>query len=215
MVDEWILRSLRRIIRAVDIHSKRLATLYELTTPQLVCLRELEKIPWMSAGRLAREVSLSPATLTGILNRLDARGLIERHRSPEDRRKVRIAITLAGRELVGKAPLSLHERFSRRLTRLPEEEQAEIERALNLVVQLMEAEDIDAAPLLGSGLATADPRQVTEFLQPDGRPELDTTPAEPSAPALVSDGRRRSGKGRRLKVAGTRDAAAPAEDKAG
>ena len=165
--DEWILRALRRISRAVDLHSRQLASRHGLTAPQLVCLRQLAQTEGIGPGRLAKEVSLSPATITGIVDRLENRGLVTRQRSKWDRRQVELYLTDEGRELVESAPLPLHERFSRRLARLPEHRQAEIEKTLSLIVEMMEAENLDAAPLLSSGPATADSEELEEFLAPD------------------------------------------------
>ncbi|REJ76936.1 MAG: MarR family transcriptional regulator [Acidobacteria bacterium] len=146
MYDERILRSLRRIIRAVDIHSKHLAQHHRLTAPQLVCLRELRSQGPISAGRLAQAVSLSPATITGIVDRMERRGLVQRTRSEQDRRQVVVQITDKGVRRTDAAPLSLNERFSRRLARLPEEVQARIDQALSQVAELMEAEQLEAPP---------------------------------------------------------------------
>ena len=173
--DEWILRALRRISRAVDIHSRQLARRFGLTAPQLVCLRQLARDDGIGPGKLATEVSLSPATITGILDRLERQGLVTRERSTFDRRQIVVRITERGRKLVDSAPLPLHERFSRRLARLPESQQADIERTLSLVVEMMEAEHLDAAPLLGSGPATAGSEALEDFLA-DGAAEA--APAE-------------------------------------
>lgn len=148
MYDEWILRSLRRIIRAVDLHSKQLQTTHQLTVPQLICLRAIESSGPLKAGQLANDVSLSPATITGIVDRLEQRELARRRRSETDRRQVLLEITDRGREVLASAPPSLNERFSRGLARLTEHEQADIERVLQRVVSLMEADDLDAAPVL-------------------------------------------------------------------
>lgn len=148
--DENILRALRRIIRAVDLYSRQLSIRHSLTGPQLVCLRQLLRSGAMTPGQLAREISLSPATISGILDRLERRGYLTRTRRPEDKRQVLVELTDSGRELVDRTPLPLHERFTRRLAELPEARQAEIERVLQQVVTMMEAEEIDAAPLLAN-----------------------------------------------------------------
>lgn len=148
--DERILRALRRIIRAVDLYSRQLSMRHSLTGPQLVCLRQLVAQGPITPGCLAREVSLSPATVSGILERLERRGYLTRRRRPEDKRQVLVEVTTKGRKLVSQTPPPLHERFTRRLAELPEAEQAEIDRVLERVVSMMEAEEIEAAPLLAN-----------------------------------------------------------------
>jgi len=147
-LEERILISLRRIIRAVDVHSRQLLRHHHLTAPQLTCLRHLRATGPVLAGELARGVSLSQATVTGILDRLEDRELVARRRSTEDRRCVLVELTDAGGELVATAPMPLHERFSRRLAELPEERRDRIRTVLDEIVEMMEAGRLDAAPVL-------------------------------------------------------------------
>ena len=149
--DDSILRSLRRIMRAVDLHSRQLARQHNLTGPQLVCLRRLSSADGLTHGELAEAVSLSQATVTGIVDRLEAQALVRRERSTSDRRAVRILLTEAGRKLAATAPSGLQERFATRLRALPGAEQAAIDAALRQIVAMMEAEGLDAAPILDVG----------------------------------------------------------------
>ena len=149
--DEEILLSLRRISRAIDLHSRSLAARFELTAPQLVCLRQVVAGRAAAAGELARQVSLSQATVTGILDRLEARGLLERHRDPHDRRRQLLSPTQAGRRLAAAAPIPLQERFAARLAALPPADQQGIAQALARIVEMMEAEEISAQPVMAAG----------------------------------------------------------------
>lgn len=150
-----ILRALRRILRAVDRHGRRLAQQHRLTGPQLICLREIRRGEPLNPGQLARSVSLSPATVTGILDRLETRGLVTRRRRNRDKRQVLVQLTEQGADMLRHTPPPLQERFVQRLETLAPEEREHIATALARVVELMDAEDIDAAPLLASGAATA------------------------------------------------------------
>lgn len=168
--DESILVSLRRITRAIDLHSRRLAAVYHLTSPQLVCLRHLAHHGVTTPGNLARQVALSQATVTGILDRLERRGLVYRERDRVDRRKVNIVLTDEGRELVENAPMPLQQAFAERLASLPDRQQEKIASVLASIVEMMEAEDLDAAPMLAAGHISAAADDVTDFLE-DGRGE--------------------------------------------
>ncbi len=168
--EDSILRSLRRMTRAVDLHSKQLARHHSLTGPQLVCLRLIEKRGVITPSELAKGVSLSQGTVTGILERLAARDLIRRERSAEDKRKILVQLTSAGADLVKTAPSSLQEQFSKRLAALPEGEQAMIDWIMQRVVTLMEAEDVDAAPIMATGPMSAEAEVVADFLDPDAEP---------------------------------------------
>jgi DNA-binding MarR family transcriptional regulator len=150
-IEDDILRSLRRITRAIDLHSKQLMAHCGLTGPQLVCLRTIGREDQLPLGQLARAVSLSQATVTGIVDRLVDRGLVKRRRVQSDRRSISISVTDAGRELILSAPSPLQERFSSRLAALSEEDRRALSEALDRVVQMMDGTEIDAAPLLDVG----------------------------------------------------------------
>jgi len=148
--DENILRSFRRITRAIDIYSRQLANEYQLTGPQLVCLQSLARSGPIAPSKLASAISLSHPTVTGILDRLERRNLVTRTRLPDDRRRVEVDLTEEGRKLAEKAPLPLHERFAARFTQLSEEEQAKIDEVLNHVVEMMETDKSEDGPAAAS-----------------------------------------------------------------
>jgi len=143
-----ILRALRKIIRAVDVHSRKLNQDFKITAPQMICLYCLQREGPMTLSRLATEVSLGASTTNGIVDRLEAKGLLTRTRSQKDHRKVDLAITDAGRELTHAAPPLLQDRFSEALRQLPESEQAAIALSLERVVELMGAGHLDTLPNL-------------------------------------------------------------------
>ena len=134
------LQSLRRIMRAVDLHSRRLAVRYNVTGPQLACLRAIHGQGSMTSAQLAREVYLSPSTIVGILDRLEEKGWITRRRSSQDRRLIDVSVTVAGAELLGTISSPLTENLSSALGRLPESEQAAINLALDKLISLIEIE---------------------------------------------------------------------------
>lgn len=149
-----ILRALRRILRVVDLHGRRLAQQHGLSGPQLLCLREIRRNGPLNPGQLARSVSLSPATITGILDRLEGRALVSRRRRNRDKRQVLVELTDQGAALLGQVAPPLQERFVERLAELDPADRERIAASLEQVVTLMDAEDLDAAPLLASGAAT-------------------------------------------------------------
>lgn len=187
--DESILRALRRVIRAVDLYSRQLSVKHSLTGPQLVCLRQLARRGGMTPGQLAREISLSPATISGILDRLEKRGCITRNRRPEDKRQILVILTDAGRALIERTPLPLQERFTQRLAELPVSRQAEIDDVLQQVVALMEAEELDAAPLLANW-PTAGEGKTVSAIPARGKHPVDTTPAAPGEQGGAEDNAR-------------------------
>lgn len=146
-----ILRSLRRIIRAVEMYSKKLASSHKITGPQLVCLLSIMEKEPLTATQIARDVHLSASTVVGVLDRLEEKGLTQRERDKSDRRKVYVTLTDKGRELADSAPSPLQDKLSLALNALNELEQVSIALALEKVVELMEVGDVDASPLLEPG----------------------------------------------------------------
>jgi DNA-binding MarR family transcriptional regulator len=146
-----ILQALRRIIRAVDIHSRKLATQHKITGPQLGCLLAVKENGPITSAKLAQKVYLSPSTIVGIIDRLEEKNLVQRNRNNKDRRLIHICITAAGEQLVAVAPSLLQDTLVSALIELPDEEQISITMALEKLVDLMEAGHISAAPLLETG----------------------------------------------------------------
>jgi DNA-binding MarR family transcriptional regulator len=145
-----LLASLRKITQAISLHSKDLNRRYGLTGPQLVILNQIGIHDTLTVTELARSISLSQATTTDILNRLEKRGFVERARDVRDRRRVAVRITSKCREILSQAPPPLQEAFVDRYSNLPEWEQLMILSALHRIVDLMSAEKIDAAPFLST-----------------------------------------------------------------
>jgi DNA-binding MarR family transcriptional regulator len=145
-----MLVSLRKIIQAISLHSRNLHRKYGLTGPQLVILSDIASHQPLSVTQLAKSINLSQATVTGILNRLEKKGLVVRERDKVDRRRVMIRITPKCHEILSKAPPALQETFVEDYTNLPEWEQLMILSALERVVDLMAAGKIDAVPFLST-----------------------------------------------------------------
>tara|TARA_R110000823_G_scaffold27609_20_gene80569 strand:+ start:36632 stop:37108 length:477 start_codon:yes stop_codon:yes gene_type:complete len=145
---QGVLVSLRRIIRATDMQSKRMEKLCGLTIPQVMVLRAINELGDVTVKRISEEVSLSQATVTTILNRLESRKLVERMRGEVDKRVVNARLTQAGRETLSAAPLLLHEKFIERFESLESWEQTQILSSMQRIAAMMDAEQIDASPLL-------------------------------------------------------------------
>lgn len=145
-----MLVSLRKITQAITLHSRDLSRRYGLTGPQLIILSEIANNQTLSVTELARYISLSQATVTDILNRLEKRGLIARTRDSVDRRRVLIRITDQCQQILSQTPPPLQETFVERYSTLSEWEQLMILSAFKRVVDLMSAGKIDAAPFLST-----------------------------------------------------------------
>lgn len=146
-----ILIALRRIIRAVDLHSKKLVKDTGLTAPQLVIMQTLLRSGPQKPSTLSRDISLSQPTVTAILDRLERAGLTARTRSETDRRTVMIELTQAGRDAAQSAPELLQSEFLTAFRELPGWEQHMLIASLQRISALMDAGALDASPFLSAG----------------------------------------------------------------
>jgi DNA-binding MarR family transcriptional regulator len=170
--DLQVLRCLRRIMRAVDIYSRKLKTTHQLTTPQLICLLCVVEEGPLNSAAISKSIYLSPSTLVGILDRLESRGLVSRERDSEDRRIVNVTASNEGIKIAKVAPSPLQDNLANALQQLAEMEQATIARSLQRIVDLMEAEQLDAAPILDTGQLDAivgNDAASTDAVTPEGQ----------------------------------------------
>lgn len=138
-----ILRLLRRINHATDLHSKRLIKATGLTTPQLIVLKAIHELGEVTAGTIAEHVSLSAGTVSILLDRLESHGLIERYRSTRDRRVAHARLTQKGADVVSRAPALMRDTFIAHFSRLNGSEQARSVAVLEAIADMMDAEDVD------------------------------------------------------------------------
>jgi len=186
-LEEQVIAALRRITRAIDLHSRLLLQKNGLTIPQLAALQATQRLQPVTVGALARDIHLGPATVTGILGRLEKRGLISRTRGDLDRRSVVIRLTDDGTKLVAEAPSLLQDRFHRELAKLQGWEQTMILATLQRIASMMDAEDIEAAPVLVPGVVSAVPEDVARYLEKAVVPTDETPLAEEELATIQQD----------------------------
>jgi len=140
----YVLSTLRQIIRAIDIHSRQLSKQYGLTGPQLIVISEIGQYGPMTIGELARRISLSQATVTTILDRLELKELATRKRDSRDKRRVYVAITDKARTILESHPNFLQDAFVRRFNALEDWEQTLILSSIQRLSAMMNAQDLPA-----------------------------------------------------------------------
>lgn len=173
-IENQVIVALRRISRAIDLHSRALMQEYGLTAPQLAALQAVGELQPVSVSGIARSIHLSLATVTGIFNRLESRELVKRSRNGPDRRTVMLELTGGGGELLKAAPSLLQDRFRRELAKLEQWEQRQLLASLQRIASMMDAEEIEAAPVLTSGIVTALPEDVSRYLEEAVKPAEET-----------------------------------------
>ncbi len=143
-----VLIAIRRITQSIDLHSRRLVKQFGLTGPQLIILREISQSDEITASDIARAISLSQATVTGVLDRLEKRGFVVRRRSDHDRRRTLVEMTREGNQMLETAPPLMQESFTEQFDELQAWEQHMILSSLHRLVAMMDAKKIEAVPML-------------------------------------------------------------------
>jgi len=139
-----IVQGLRRIVKALHTYSQDVYRQYGLTGPQLWALKTLQREGRLSAGQLARALAVHQSSLSILIDRLEKRGLVTRVRSRGDGRFVLIELTKRGLSLSAMAPEPAQGRLLHGLLAMSRAEVTQIRRAVDRLVQLMEAEDTTA-----------------------------------------------------------------------
>ncbi len=155
-----ILTNLRKIIRSVNLESKRIEKEYGISIPQLLCLIYLSEQPDFQAPHKSIKdyLQLNASTVTGIISRLEKKGLVARLPRREDKRIVLIVLTSKGADMLKQVPEPLHEQLLQKLNQLTPEKLGELQLAFDLIIEFLNIEDVEAAPII-----TASPNiQVSE-----------------------------------------------------
>lgn len=113
------MRTLWAVDHALQSASKRMEARNGITGPQRLVLRIVGRNPGISAGAVSETLHLHPSTLTGVLKRLETRGLVERRADPADARRALLHLTSRGRELDDVRSGSVEAAVRRSLGRLP------------------------------------------------------------------------------------------------
>jgi len=145
-----ILIKIRKIVRSVNLESKKIQKEYGVSIPQILSLEYLNRSEnFQSTQRELRDyLNLNSSTVTGIINRLESRGFLARLPKREDKRTTHIVMTSKGSELLKKTPSLLHEKLTRKLENVSEDHTHDINEALNLIIHYLGIDDIDASPVI-------------------------------------------------------------------
>ena len=145
------LKAIRRILRAAEQGTRRLAAETGLTPSQLLVLKEIERTDETTPASIASSLQFNHATVTNIVDKLEQRDLVLRRRAERDRRQMLLRVTPEGRHMLDAAPDLLQQRFESDFETLPAWERAMILAALERLGELLDADQIDAAPLIDAG----------------------------------------------------------------
>lgn len=109
-----------------------------MTWPQVLLLKKIARHGEASLGELAKASHLSQATITGIVDRLEHRDLIQKRRGRSDRRRILVKLTPAANRMLKNHPELLRAHFADAFKTLPRSEQQGILKSLQRLETLME-----------------------------------------------------------------------------
>ncbi|NIZ10763.1 MarR family winged helix-turn-helix transcriptional regulator [Pseudooceanicola sp. HF7] len=143
--------ALRRILRATELFGKELAQAAGLSPVQFRVLQLVAGQGMSTPKAISVQMGVTQATVTALLDKLEKQGMLTRERSKVDRRQMNIAVTEMGRETLEEAPDPLQQRYVRKFESLKDWEQSQIIASLERVAAMLDAEDLDASPVLSTG----------------------------------------------------------------
>jgi DNA-binding MarR family transcriptional regulator len=139
--------ALRRLVRFLRLGTRAAEARTGVSSAQLFVLQRLEASPAASIAELADRTLTDPSSVSTVVAKLAARGLVSRRTSPEDRRRASIALTARGRQLLARAPELAQVRLLDALDRMPDAERAALGRTLIAWVHGAGADRLEAKML--------------------------------------------------------------------
>jgi DNA-binding MarR family transcriptional regulator len=138
-----IIFSIRRLLQAKELYTKELNKKYQISASQLNCLLALHESGPLPLSQIAKSILVNSSTVTGIIDRLEQKGLVERSRISADRRVITIYLTETGNRLAENAPPPIQQKIIDGLKKLPPHEKQQIVRSLNTLTSMLDVQDME------------------------------------------------------------------------
>ncbi len=138
-----IIYLIRRLMQAGELYTKELSKKYQVSAPQVNCLIALYENGPLPLSQVAKLIMVKSSTVTGIVDRLEQKGLVRRVRSSPDRRMITIELTEAGNALAEHAPPPIQRKIVDGLKRLPTSETEKIVDGLNMLTHMLDVQDLE------------------------------------------------------------------------
>jgi DNA-binding MarR family transcriptional regulator len=138
-----IIFQIRRLIQARELYTKELNKKYQVSASQLNCLLALYENGPLPPSQIARHIMVNSSTVTGIIDRLEHKGLVRRMRTSQDRRVITIELTAAGDKLAEHAPPPIQQKIVDGLQRLQRSEIEQIVHGLNMLTRMLDVHDLE------------------------------------------------------------------------
>ncbi len=145
-----ILIKIRKIVRSINLESKKIQKEYGVSIPQVLCLDYLYRSRnyQSTQSEIKKFLNLNSSTTSGIIDRLETKNLIARLPKSGDKRIVQIALTSKGSKLLQKIPPLLHEQLTKKLEKQDVKTLTQLQNSLELLIELLEIDQVNASPLI-------------------------------------------------------------------
>ena len=138
-----IIFSIRRLIQASELYTKELNKKYQISAAQLNCILTLYEFGSLPPSKIADHMMVKSSTVTGVVDRLEKKGLAERMRTSPDRRVITIQLTEAGKKLAQNAPPPIQQKIIDGLKRTEKAKKDQIVRSLNILTSMLDVQDLE------------------------------------------------------------------------
>lgn len=138
-----IIYAIRRLIQAGELYTKELNKVYNVSAAQLNCLLSLHENGPLPPSQIARYIMVNSSTVTGIIDRLEDKGLVKRMRTSPDRRVVTIELTDTGKVLAENAPPPIQQKIFNGLKKLSERQINQIANSLTKLTDMLDVQDLE------------------------------------------------------------------------
>jgi len=138
-----IIFSIRKLMQAGEFYTKELTKKYQVSAPQLNCLLSLYENGPLPPSQIAKHIMVKSSTVTGIVDRLEQKGLVKRFRNSPDRRIITIELTDSGKNLAKHAPPPIQQKIIDGLKKLSKNELDQIIFSLTQLTDMLDVQDLD------------------------------------------------------------------------
>ena len=138
-----IIYAIRRLMQGGELYTKEINKKYHVSAAQVNCLLALYENGPLPPSQIAKYMMVNSSTVTGIIDRLEQKGLVERMRISQDRRVITIQLTETGKRLAENAPPPIQQKIVNGLKRLSEQEIDQVINALNILTSMLDVQDLE------------------------------------------------------------------------
>ncbi len=140
---------IRKLMQAGAYYTKELNKEFNVSAPQIACLLVLLEEDSLPLSQIAKKIMVKSSTLTGIIDRLEQKGLVIRTRKSMDRRVITIELTEQGEELARCAPPPIQKKIVYGLKNLSDIEREQIIQSLNKLAEMIDEQDREEEAVSG------------------------------------------------------------------